>query len=209
MHSNNPEPKSNQIKLIIFDLGGVIIDFTEDKYFSYLSKESGIPASKISNIFGELIEKMESDRMRLSEMEEIVKKRLGINKNKIRWSSVFYELSHVNQDVKSMMLKLKKNYRIAILSNISRSRFLESLKLIKGVPYERYFASVFLHLRKPDPRIYLYALRKMHVLPAESIFIDNRVENVRGAEAVGMHGILFKSAADLENKLAKLGVKLQ
>ena len=44
---------------------------------------------------------------------------------------------------------------------------------------------------KPDPEIYLLALRKLGVSASESIFIDDFIQNIRGAEAVGMHALQF------------------
>jgi putative hydrolase of the HAD superfamily len=57
-------------------------------------------------------------------------------------------------------------------------------------------------VNKPDPEIYWRALRRLGVEARHSVFIDDRLECVRGAQAVGMQGILFKSPeqcrADIE-----------
>ncbi len=61
-------------------------------------------------------------------------------------------------------------------------------------------------LTKPDRAIYELALRRFG-LPADAlIFIDDRPENVAGAEATGMRGHLFTDAATLRADLVTLGV---
>jgi HAD superfamily hydrolase (TIGR01509 family) len=61
-------------------------------------------------------------------------------------------------------------------------------------------------LRKPDLVIYKRALDILGRPPERILFIDDREENVAGAEAVGMKGIRFEGAEALRSELAKLGV---
>jgi 2-haloacid dehalogenase len=61
-------------------------------------------------------------------------------------------------------------------------------------------------LVKPDLAIYDLALRRFGMPASELIFIDDRAENVAGAEAVGMRGHLFRNAATLRADLSALGV---
>ena len=46
---------------------------------------------------------------------------------------------------------------------------------------------------KPSPEIYRHTLRGLGVQPEEALFLDDREDNVRGAEAVGIHGIVFQN----------------
>jgi putative hydrolase of the HAD superfamily len=67
-------------------------------------------------------------------------------------------------------------------------------------------SSCYLGLRKPEPAIYH---RVLDILgrPAERIlFIDDRAENVAGAEAAGMKAIHFEGAEGLRRELVSLGV---
>jgi putative hydrolase of the HAD superfamily len=66
--------------------------------------------------------------------------------------------------------------------------------------------SCYLGLRKPEPAIYRRALDILG-RPAERIlFIDDRAENVEGAETAGMRALRFQGAAALRRELASLGV---
>lgn len=59
---------------------------------------------------------------------------------------------------------------------------------------------------KPDPAIFLLACSRLGVEPGDAVFIDDSPANVVGAEAVGMTGILFRSADQLRSELVSLGL---
>jgi putative hydrolase of the HAD superfamily len=57
-------------------------------------------------------------------------------------------------------------------------------------------------LRKPDPAIYELTLTQMHIQPEQCVFVDDKERNTEVARALGMKVIVFRSAADLERKMA-------
>jgi putative hydrolase of the HAD superfamily len=64
-------------------------------------------------------------------------------------------------------------------------------------------------LRKPDPEIFLLAADRVGVPPAECVFVDDLLPNAEGAKAVGMEGIVHRSAEFTIPRLEALfGVRL-
>jgi 2-haloacid dehalogenase len=61
-------------------------------------------------------------------------------------------------------------------------------------------------LVKPDLPIYTLALERFGLAGPDAIFIDDRAENVAGAERAGMRGHLFRDAATLRAELVALGL---
>jgi 2-haloacid dehalogenase len=61
-------------------------------------------------------------------------------------------------------------------------------------------------LLKPDPAIYYLALDRFRLKPDEALFIDDRIVNVEGARAVGMHAHLFTDAENLRLRLGSEGL---
>ena len=59
-------------------------------------------------------------------------------------------------------------------------------------------------LHKPQPEIYLLACERLGVDPADSVFVDDLRENVEGAEAVGMTGVLHRDTAATVERLERL-----
>jgi putative hydrolase of the HAD superfamily len=62
-----------------------------------------------------------------------------------------------------------------------------------------------LHIAKPDPAIYQLTCEALGVPPKNCLFLDDKPENIRGAEAIGMQGILFTDLAQLRQDLATRG----
>jgi len=58
---------------------------------------------------------------------------------------------------------------------------------------------------KPQPEIYEHCLRGLKTSPGETLFIDDREVNVKAAEAMGIHGIQFKSLPQLRRELQAAG----
>ena len=96
----------------------------------------------------------------------------------------------------------------AILSNMGDS-VLESV--------EREFAwihrfdvlvwSYQLGIAKPAPAIYLHTLAKLGTKPDETLFIDDRLENVEAAQALGIQAILYVSVEQLRADLIAAGLE--
>ena len=64
-------------------------------------------------------------------------------------------------------------------------------------------------LRKPDPAIFLLAAERIGVPPEECVFVDDLLHNAEGARAVGMEGIVHRSAEFTVPRLEALfGVSL-
>ena len=68
------------------------------------------------------------------------------------------------------------------------------------------FSSCYLGLRKPGAPIYRRALDILGVPAERVLFVDDRQENIAGAESVGIKGIRFTSATALRPQLQTLGV---
>jgi 2-haloacid dehalogenase len=93
------------------------------------------------------------------------------------------------------------------LSNWSAETFpaalkrFEFLKCFRGV-----MLSGEVKLLKPDPRIFELFLGTFAIDPALTVYIDDREPNVKAAMAFGMHGIVFTDAAALRTELIGLGL---
>jgi epoxide hydrolase-like predicted phosphatase len=54
--------------------------------------------------------------------------------------------------------------------------------------------SAEVNLAKPDPRIYQLALTELDVRAEDAVFVDDFIENVEAARALGIHGVHFKNS---------------
>lgn len=59
---------------------------------------------------------------------------------------------------------------------------------------------------KPDPRIFRVLLERYRIAPEEAVFIDDNPANATAAQALGIHGIHFRSPELLRRELETLGI---
>jgi putative hydrolase of the HAD superfamily len=74
-----------------------------------------------------------------------------------------------------------------------------------GPHFDALFQSSRLGMRKPDPRIYLYACRELRVAPAQVVFLDDIGVNLKSARQLGMYTI---KVVEPEPALAELAAVL-
>ncbi len=93
-------------------------------------------------------------------------------------------------------LAKEKGYKVYVLSNAC-NKFHEYFPKNYDVDFfDGIVVSSDVHTIKPEPEIYKYLLDKYELVPEECLFIDDREENVNGAKAVGMQGVIFTNNYD-------------
>lgn len=193
------------VKNIVFDFGGVLVDWNPrylyDGYFGDEAKSCWF----IDNICtGEWNMQMDGGKPfaeGVAELSAVHPEWAGaIEIYHSRWMEMIGGEVAGTADV---VRRLKEaGYGVYGLTNWSGETFpavrdrYEVFALLDGI-----VVSGDEHLLKPDPRIYRLLLDRYSLRPEESLFIDDNEANVAGARAVGMYGLRFGSAAQLDNDL--------
>lgn len=112
------------------------------------------------------------------------------------FEQAFWAGDHFDVELARWAGGLRPRLQTGILSNAwdsMRTLFVEDVQLY------RYFDSIVISaevgMAKPDPAIYRLCARRMGVALNEMIFVDDMPHNIDAANALGMHGVLFRSAA--------------
>ena len=108
----------------------------------------------------------------------------------------------------SLLEKLSKNYRLAVLSNtdpIHMSQEEARFPFFRFFPIRIY--SYLVGASKPDPVIYREALRACKVRAEEAVYVDDVPVYVEAAQRLGMTGIVFQSPEQLRSDLQDLGIQ--
>jgi 2-haloacid dehalogenase len=63
-------------------------------------------------------------------------------------------------------------------------------------------------MRKPSAEFYKIILDRYRLDPSTTVFIDDSLRNVKGAEAVGITGIHFHNPSQLKEELRRLGIEI-
>jgi len=121
------------------------------------------------------------------------------------WLADFRSWLTIDPGTLDVLLDLKQGgTRLALLSNAGRDFGSYFRHGTLGDLFDQVFVSGELGAIKPDAAIFEHVLQELGVTPGQTVFIDNKEENVRGAEAVGITGHVFTTAADLRAYLEGL-----
>jgi putative hydrolase of the HAD superfamily len=83
--------------------------------------------------------------------------------------------------------------RTALISNMWGPPVAYGARQMKDI-FDAIVRSDEVGLRKPDPEIYLLTASRLQVSPAGCVFVDDQLQNVEGARAVGMHAFVHRNA---------------
>jgi putative hydrolase of the HAD superfamily len=98
-------------------------------------------------------------------------------------------------------------FRIAILSNLGEALVEHMVTKVEWVKrFHHATWSSQLNIVKPNPAIYLHTVERLGVTPEQALFIDDKEENIRAAEALGIHGIRFTDIVALAEELKARGL---
>jgi HAD superfamily hydrolase (TIGR01509 family) len=200
------------IKLVIFDIGGVLVDYQEERYYRYLSEKLGLKYMDVKKPMEKVLSQIELGRIKLWEAEALFADEFGVEESKLDWISAFKKLAKPRPQMITLLNKISKRYRVVLLSDVSESRYVELEKmLICKLHIEKAFISCKMGLRKreKDPELwpYRHVLKETGMKPEDVLFIDDWRHNIIGARSAGINCIQFKSYEQLVKDLKRKGIK--
>ena len=196
------------IKLILFDLGGVLFTDGTSKFIKSVSTRYNIPLERVSDIVnGELGLKYREAQITRDEFWNQLVSKLSLTEKIIDLENEWISYYELFEKTKEIIIKLKEKYKVYYLSNNVKERAerlnekFDYLKLFDGGVYSHEVKAI-----KPDPRIYEFALNKAGFPANETVFIDDKESSLEPARKMGIETILFENSDKLEADLIKLGV---
>ena len=195
------------IKNVIFDLGGVLIDWNPDKVYKDVfnndsekmihfytkictqdwneNQDAGYPMAKATEERVELF----------PEYEKEIQMFYG------RWDDMLGDQIQGTVDILKE-LSDDPNYKVVALTNWSHETF---PKAIAKFSFLQWFEGILVSgeekTRKPFPEIYELTLSKFNLKAGESLFIDDNLRNIEAARKFGIHSIHFQSPEQLNKEL--------
>lgn len=201
------------IDTVIFDLGGVLIDWNPRYLYRKIFKTEEEVEWFLKNICtSDWNEQQDAGRSFAEATAELVAK-FPEHEPAIRaWYDRWHET--INGSISGTVeilqaIRDSKQYKLYALTNWSAESFpwafdnFDFLKWFEGIA-----VSGVEKTRKPFPEFYQILLNRYNIDPATAVFIDDSHRNILGGEALGIKGIHFQSPEQLKSELKKIGVVL-
>lgn len=186
----------NNIHTIVFDIGNVLVDIDYEVMVAEFAKIANTDFHQIVTYSHQqgFFDQYEKGQISTSEFRNILRKYLkdGVTDKEIdtAWNSI---LIHYPPAKFELLKKLCGQFKILALSNINDLHALaidEAVQNQFGVGMRSYFDHAYysheMGLRKPEKEIYQMVLEQQGLDPAQTLFIDDKLENTDAAAALGI-----------------------
>lgn len=206
------------IKLIIFDIGGVVGRDTANHSFAAVTQFLKIKKTKLLNVRennSKLVNLVTLGKISLFDLYHRIKKELGaekVNTKKILAAHLrgHTKYAHIkNKQLVRLVISLKKQYQVVCLSNTEPEIYEINKKHRVFDYFHQRFISTQMHMMKPEPRIFKTVLTSLKIKPAEAVFIDDNIKYIKAANKMGIHAIWYKNMPKLKKTLIRLSVNVK
>jgi epoxide hydrolase-like predicted phosphatase len=199
-----------EVRAVIFDWGGVLIDDPAPGLMQYCADALGVP----KEIYVQAHRKFAADFQTGKIGEDVfwagVCEELEVSQPKEQ--SLWYPAFKAVYSPKKNMFELaeslqKRGYKTAFLSNTE----IPAVRFFLEQGYDMFDVLVFScieGIKKPDRRIYELTVERLCLEPAEAVLIDDRAECIDGAKEAGLKTILFASVEQVKDELLRFSVKI-
>jgi len=198
-------------KAIIFDLGKVVFDLSFDRTFQFWANASGKQFDDIKNKFqfDDIFDKFEKDEIASGQFRTEISQRLNLKLSDQEfdkgWCDLYLE---TYSGIDNLLEELKQNYKIVALTNTNiihskvwKMKYADTLR-----HFQKVFSSHELKERKPDTKAYQIVLDYLRVEPQQVVFLDDNIDNIKGAGQLGIKTILVTSYKQMTEELKANGL---
>lgn len=202
---------NKQVDTIVFDLGGVLIDWNPDYVYRTIFDTKEEMEWFYKNICTPDWNEEQDAGRSLKEGTELLIEQFPEHEKNIR---AFYErweemLGGAIEGTVEVFRKIKAagQYKTYALTNWSGETFPVALNRFDFLHwFDGRLVSGDEKMRKPSPRIYELLTEKFGITPHNAIYIDDNPRNLAPASDMGFYTIHFISPDELQHELKELGV---
>ena len=205
----NIETMPKQIRVLLFDLGGVLVELNDISTFLHLNGDE-IPMNKLwsdwlSSPAARAFEMGISTKEQFAD-KYIEEMNLPIKRND--FLKAFTQLPKgLYPDAGRLIQRCRERYFTASLSNTNALHW-QRLTHEMGIDrmFDQHFASHLTGKLKPDRESFEYVLQSLNCDPSAILFLDDNEINIKGARSVGMIAYRAKGPQEAENILEEIGI---
>ena len=194
---------SKQVKNIIFDLGGVLLNIDHEltseafRQLGFTNFDERYAQARQTGLFDRFETGMISEQEFVDTIKELATTQLSSQNIVDAWNAI---LMDIPKQRLQLLEQLNKDYRLFLLSNTNETHQRAFEKILYETAGQRSFSPWFeqvyyshhLHLRKPDKAIFEYVLAQNELVAEETLFIDDSLQHVEAAKETGIQAVLLE-----------------
>ena len=198
---------NKKIKNIIFDFGGVILNID---YLLTINAFKKLGVENFAELYSQasqtnIFDLLETGKISPQEFRDGLRNLIGINLSDATideaWNEILLDIPVARIE---LLVKLKSEYNIYLLSNTNAIHYDVYINEIIKAGYSSFddifnnaYFSHKVGLRKPHKDIYEYVLKVENLVPEETLFIDDSIQNLKPAEELGIQTYLMKKDEEI------------
>lgn len=192
---------------IVFDLGGVLIDLDYQLTIDAFKKLGISDFDKMycqaaqNNLFDDFETGQISAQRFINTLLPYLSQGTTPNKVVQAWNAMILSVPPAKIE---LLEKLRKDYPIYLLSNTNELHVpvvRREWAKVTDKPMEDFFDHIYfsheIHLRKPDDAIFEFVCAQQNLLPEKTLFIDDSIQHIKGAENVGLQTYFLENSENL------------
>lgn len=200
---------------IFLDIGRVLVGLDYEPALTTLSELSGLSTKQITDRLDNHPGILDYEKGHLTtpeffqQIQDLLAIDISLEAFENIWTSVLAVEEEGSRDLLSSGLfqTLREHHRVIALSNTNEMQFNYLLRVHPLIrEFDDYVLSFQIGHLKPLSEIYQAALQNSGASPEGSLFVDDLVKNIQGAERAGMTGLVFKGESRLREELEELGI---
>lgn len=197
------------IKCAIFDLGNVTIKFDETPTFKKWSSCGKYSFDEVRSYYQNSSTRKSFERGEITpgQFYEKYVEDLGLKTSRKEFEKCYCGIFTRNMEVEKVIKSLKGKVKLVLLSNTNKWQYEFARKRFKIMEmFDEHVLSYEAGIRKPNPMIFLEAIKKSGTMPWNCVYFDDIKEFVIMARLLGIKSFQYKNIGKLKRNLKESGV---
>ncbi|MFW6248387.1 MAG: HAD family hydrolase [Bacteroidota bacterium] len=191
-----------RIKNVIFDVGGVLLDWKPLDLLTNMFDEKKAPILKANMMDTPFWAELDRGTISIDQAVEEFSINIPGLKRDIEFALKEFVnyLPEIKENVNILNKLSKKGYRLFVLSNFHLEAFYQAynkfdfFKVFEGI-----IISSRVKMIKPEKQIYQYMLNQFNLVPSETVFFDDSINNIKTALEFGIIAVHTPTPQELDN----------
>jgi putative hydrolase of the HAD superfamily len=202
------------LRAVVFDYGMVLTGVPDLDAHDAMMRITGLPADRFEILYWTDRHAYDEGKLTGIEFWRKMLREAGLPENQTTveelndWDARMWTTQNLAMLEWQQRLK-EHGLKTAILSNMGDNVLVRIEREFDWIHrFDVLVWSFQLHMAKPDPAIYRYTLDKLGTTPEETLFLDDKLENVEAAQAMGMLAFQFSNVIQLRKDLLAAGLDI-